>query len=259
VTVIATWNVNSVKARLAILCDWLAEKQPDIVCLQETKTIDESFPRLEIEDLGYNIETCGQKSYNGVALLAKQPIALEQTRLPGDESDTQARYIEALIGPLRIASLYLPNGNPITSEKFPYKLGWMDRLNSHAAHLLSLEEPTILAGDYNICPTNADVYDPAAFAEDALCQSESRNRFRTLCHLGYSDALRLHNPGPQLYSYWDYQGGAWPKDHGVRIDHLMLSPQATDLLVSAKVDRDPRGKPKASDHTPVMITLRDNL
>lgn len=255
--VIATWNVNSVKARLPILLDWLKEKQPDIVCLQEIKTVDDGFPRMEIEDLGYNIETCGQKSYNGVAILSKAPIDLELRRLPGDDSDEQARYLEAVIGTLRVVSLYLPNGNPIDTEKFPYKLGWMDRLNARARELLALEEAVVLAGDYNICPTDADVYDPKAFAGDALCQPESRARFRELSHMGYTDALRLLHPGPQLYSYWDYQAGAWQKDNGLRIDHLMLSPQATDRLVSARVDRDPRGKPKASDHTPVLIELRD--
>lgn len=256
---IATWNVNSIKARLPRVVEWLSEAQPDVVLLQEIKTVDEAFPRLEIEDLGYNVETHGQKTYNGVAILSKHPIDVEQIGLPGNESDEQARYLEAFTAGVRVAALYLPNGNPTEAgdgPKFHYKLGWMDRLITRTRSLLETEEAFVLGGDYNICPTDQDVYDPKGFANDALCRPESRGRYRALCNLGLTDAYRTLNPEPHTYSYWDYQGGAWARDMGLRIDHLLLSPQAADRLAASGIDRAPRGKEKASDHTPVWCDLR---
>jgi len=254
---IATWNVNSIKARLPLVVEWLRDFAPDVALLQEVKSLEENFPRLEVEDLGYNLAVCGQKSYNGVAVLSKAPLEDLTTALPGDAADDQARYLEATTFGLRVASIYLPNGNPIDGEKFPYKLAWMDRLTEHARTLLASEQPVVLGGDYNVCPTDDDVYDAAAFAEDALCQPESRRRFRALLNLGYTEAYRALHPEPHRYSYWDYQRGAWQKDNGVRIDHLLLSPQAADRLEAVDIDRTPRGKQKASDHTPVWCRLQD--
>ena len=256
-TSIATWNVNSIKARLPNALDWLKSAKPDVVLLQELKCIDDNFPRLEIEELGYNVVTHGQKTYNGVAILSKSPPEDVMVGLPGDKKDEQARYLEATINGLRIASIYLPNGNPIKTEKFTYKLAWMDRLIAHAEGLLASEQPVVLGGDYNVIPQDEDVYDPRAFANDALTQPESRQRFRTLLNLGFTDALRALHREPHLYTFWDYQGGGWQNDHGLRIDHFLLSPQAADRLESCEVDREPRGKPKASDHTPVVCRLRD--
>ncbi len=255
---IATWNVNSIKARLPRVLEWLSEAGPDVALLQETKTVDEGFPALEIEELGYNIAVCGQKSYNGVAILSKRPIEDVVTRLPGDDDDDQARYIEALIGDMRVASIYLPNGNPVDGPKFPYKLAWMDRLYDHARSLLAHEDSVVLGGDYNIAPTDADVYDPAVWADDALCRPEARARFRAILHLGYTEAYRSLHAAPGAYSFWDYQKGRWPRDEGVRIDHLLLSPQAADRLTACDIDKEPRGhKEKPSDHTPVWCDLKE--
>jgi exodeoxyribonuclease-3 len=256
---IATWNVNSIKARLPNALAWLKEFAPDVVLLQEIKTVDEGFPRMEIEDLGYNIETHGQKTYNGVAILSKSPIEDVSRGLPGDDTDEQARYIEGTVfGNLRVASIYLPNGNPIDTEKFPYKLGWMDRLYSHVQTCLEAEESIVFGGDYNVIPTNDDVYDPKAVDGDALTQPESRARFQAIKNLGLTDALRSFNHAPHQYSYWDYQRGAWQKDNGLLIDHLLLTPQAADRLTDAGIDKDPRGKEKASDHTPVWCVLENS-
>jgi exodeoxyribonuclease-3 len=252
---IATWNVNSIKARLPNVLAWLKTAEPDVVLMQEIKCIDDNFPRLEIEDAGYNVETHGQKTYNGVAILSKRPIEVERRGLPGDDADDQARYLEAFTGGLRVATIYLPNGNPVESDKFPYKLAWMERLTRHARDLLALEEPVVLGGDYNVCPTDADVYDPVGWANDALCRTESRANFRRLVFLGYTDAFRVLNPEPHRYSFWDYQGGAWQRDNGLRIDHLLLSPHAADLLKASDIDRGPRAEDKASDHTPVWCEL----
>ena len=256
-TTIATWNVNSVRRRLPNLLDWLNESGPDIVLLQETKVTDDQFPRAEIADVGYNLAVAGQKAYNGVALLSKSSIEVTQRVLPGDSSDTHARYIEALIGTVRVASLYLPNGNPIGTEKFNYKLSWMERLSSHAKHLLESEEAIIFGGDFNICPTDDDVYDPQGFADDALCHHASRSQYRILCHLGLTDAFWTLHPKPGSYSYWDYQAGSWNKDNGLRIDHLLLSPEAADRLQASGIDKTPRGKENPSDHTPVWCVLSD--
>ena len=255
---IATWNVNSIKARLPRVLEWLAEAAPDVALLQEIKTVEDGFPALEIEALGYNIAVCGQKSYNGVAILSKRPLEDVITRLPGDDGDEQARYIEAVIGDLRVASIYLPNGNPVDGPKFPYKLAWMDRLYDHAKGLLALEESLVLGGDYNIAPSDGDVYDPPAWADDALCRPDSRARFRAILHLGYTEAYRALHDAPGAYSFWDYQKGRWPRDEGLRIDHLLLSPQAADRLRACDIDKNPRGhKEKPSDHTPVWCELED--
>jgi exodeoxyribonuclease-3 len=255
VVTIATWNVNSVKARLPNLVAWLHEARPDVVCLQEIKCLEADFPALEIAGLGYHVEALGQRSYNGVALLSKEPARDVLRGLPGDPSDEQARYIEATIGDLRIASLYLPNGNPVDTEKYPYKLRWMKRLREHARRLLDAELPFVLAGDYNVAPTDADVYDPAAWREDALCRPETRKEYRALVNLGLVDAFRVYHREPHRYSFWDYQAGRWYRDEGLRIDHLLLSPQAADRLRGADIDRKPRGQEKASDHTPVWCEI----
>ena len=260
-TVVATWNVNSIKARLPRVIEWLQEFSPDVALLQELKTTDDTFPRMEIEELGYHVETVGQKSYNGVAVLSKQPIEVILRALPGDDSDEQARYLEADTCGLRVASIYLPNGNPTRDEsggdheKFSYKLGWMDRLVARGQTLMSEDMPVILGGDYNICPTDEDVYDAERFADDALCRSESRSRFRRLLNLGYTEGFRALDTTPHAYSYWDYQQGAWQKDNGLRIDHMLLSPEAADMLDKVGIDKTPRGKEKASDHTPVWVKL----
>ncbi len=254
---IATWNVNSIRARLPAVLEWLGAAAPDVVLLQETKVVAADFPELEIGDLGYNVAVCGQKAYNGVAILAKRPIEDVACGLPGDDHDDQARYIEALTGGVRVASIYLPNGNPVDSEKYPYNLGWMERLYAHARDLLALEEAFVLGGDYNIVPGDGDVYDPDAWADDALCRPESRARYRAIVHLGLTDAYRALNPEPGAYTFWDYQKGRWNRDEGLRIDHLLLSPHAADRLAACDIDRTPRGKPKASDHTPVWCELRE--
>ncbi len=253
---ISTWNVNSIKARLPNVLAWLKEAAPDVVLLQELKCMDEKFPRMEIEDAGYNVETHGQKTYNGVAILSKSPIEDVERGLPGDETDEQARYMEGTVfGKLRVAALYLPNGNPIDTDKFKYKLKWMDRLKAHIERALTDDELRLWGGDYNVIPTDGDVYNPAAFASDALTQPESRTRFRGMLYLGLTDAFRSFNTLPHQYSYWDYQASAWSKDNGLLVDFLLLSPYAADTLLSASIDKGPRGQEKASDHTPVLCEL----
>ena len=256
---IATWNINGVKARLDSLLTWLRTFEPDVVCLQEIKSVDEGFPTLEIGSLGYNVAVHGQKGFNGVAILSKLPLEDVRRGLPGDPEDVQSRYIEAVIPAgervVRVGGLYLPNGNPIGTEKFAYKLAWLERLEAHARTLLALEEPLVLCGDYNIIPEPEDAKTPAAWTEDALFQPESRRAWRRLLALGLTDAVRAVSPGPGVYTFWDYQAGAWQKDNGIRIDHLLLSPVAADLLVDAGVDRTPRGWEKPSDHTPAWVEL----
>jgi len=252
---IATWNVNSIKARLPRLLEWLKSAKPDVLLLQEIKVTDAAFPHQPIEDLGYNIATHGQKTYNGVAILSKRPLEDVICGLPGDKNDEQARYIEAVVNTVRVASIYLPNGNPTDSEKYPYKLAWMDRLIAHAKHILSNQEVIVLGGDYNIIPEDRDCYDPSAFVSDALCLPESRARWRQLQYLGLTEAFRARHPDISAFSYWDYQGGAWPKDNGLRIDHFLLSPQAADQLGNVEIDRVPRGKERPSDHTPVWCEI----
>lgn len=254
-TKIATWNVNSVKVRMPHLLAWLEEAKPDILCLQEIKCLAADFPTLELKGLGYHAEVVGQRSYNGVALLSREPARDVLCGLPGDERDEQARYVEATIGDLRVASIYLPNGNPVESDKYPYKLAWMKRLASRAAALLDSEVPAVLAGDYNVCPTDDDVYDPESWRDDALCRRESRAAFRVIANLGFIDAFRARHAEPHRYTFWDYQQGRWHRDEGLRIDHLMLSPQAADRLEACDIDKGPRAKEKASDHTPIWCTL----
>jgi exodeoxyribonuclease-3 len=255
---IATWNVNSLRARLPRVTDWLAEAHPDVLLVQETKVQDEDFPSEIIEDLGYNTAVHGQKSYNGVAIFSKFPIEDISRGLPGDDQDTQARYIECFTGGARVASIYLPNGNPYPGEKFEYKLSWMKRLVKKTSKLLENEEVLILGGDFNVCPTDDDVYDPQAWVDDALCRIESRNHFRELLNLGLTNAFRTYHAGPGKYSYWDYTRGAWQKDFGLLIDHLLLSPEAADRLSGSGIDKGPRGKEKPSDHTPVWCELEDH-
>ncbi|WP_122465758.1 MULTISPECIES: exodeoxyribonuclease III [Brevundimonas] len=257
---IATWNVNSVNARLPTVLAWLEAAQPDVVCFQEIKCVDEKFPREPIEALGYNIETHGQKTYNGVAILSKLPMSVERRGLPGDDTDEQARYIEALIEaprPVRVGGLYLPNGNPIATEKFAYKLAWFERLRRHATDLLTLEESFVLCGDYNVIPMPEDAKNPTAWTGDALFQPESRAAFRALKYLGLADAHEIGNEPAGTYTFWDYQAGAWQRDHGIRIDFHLLSPQAADRFQSIETHRDARDMEKPSDHVPVVIDLAD--
>jgi len=256
---IATWNVNSIKVRTPNLIEWLKEAAPDVVCLQELKCLEDAFPFGPIEDLGYNIAVHGQKTYNGVAILSKYRLDDVTKGLPGDDSDEQSRYLEAVLtvnGTLfRIATIYLPNGNPVDSDKFAYKLAWMDRLVAHAKTLLAYEEPLVLAGDYNVIPTADDVHDPAAWAGDALFRPETRARFHKLMNIGLTDAFRACHTESHRYTFWDYQAGAWQKDHGIRIDHLLLSPQAADRLLACDIDKVVRGREKPSDHVPVWATF----
>lgn len=252
---IASWNVNSVKARLSHLVAWLQAEKPDIVLLQETKVVAEAFPTGEIADAGYNAAVVGQKSYNGVAVLSKRPIDVLASCLPGDCDDSHARYLEAFTDGVRVASIYLPNGNPAASDRFAYKLAWLDRLYQHARTLLASEDAIVLGGDYNVAPTDEDVYDPYGWRKDALCRPESRAGFRKLCYLGLTDAVRALHPTVPHYTWWDYRAGAWAGDQGLRIDHLLLSPQAADRLNAAGIDRTPRSWERASDHAPVWCDL----
>ena len=255
---IATWNVNSINARIETVAGWFEEAMPDVACLQEIKCVDERFPTEPFERLGYNVALHGQKSYNGVALLSRTPLEDVRRGLPGDDADDHARYIEAVVSgprPVRVASIYLPNGNPIGTDKFAYKLAWMARLNAHARSLLELEEPLVLAGDYNVIPEPEDADNPPSWMGDALFQPETRSAFRALKWLGLSDAYLAADGGPGRYTFWDYQAGAWHRDHGIRIDHLLLSPQAADHLRSVVIHRDVRSRPKPSDHVPVVAEL----
>lgn len=255
---IATWNIAGIKARLTTLTHWLEQYQPDIICLQEVKSVDEDFPRSTIQSLGYHIETHGQKSFNGVAILSKQSPDEILRRLPGDSDDIQARYIEAVYstdtGVLRIASLYLPNGNPVDSDKYPYKLNWMKRLQNHAINLLKYEEPLVLAGDYNVISSIKDAKNPQQWVGDALYLPKTRESFHETVNLGFYDAVNCVSDNAN-YTFWDFQAGAWPKDNGINIDHLLLSPEVADLLLSANVQREVRGWEKPSDHVPVFIEL----
>ena len=256
---IATWNVNSIRQRMENLQAWLKERQPDIVCLQEIKCVDEAFPREPLEALGYNVAVHGQKTFNGVALLSKLPFDEVAPGLLGDDGDVQARFLEALVstkdGVLRVVSLYLPNGNPAPGEKYDYKLKWMDRLTNFSRERLKLEEPMVLAGDYNVIPTPSDARRPEAWSKDALFLPPTREKFRALLNLGLTDAIRAGSDAFDLYTFWDYQAGAWAKNDGIRIDHLLLSPQAADRLIDAGIDRHVRSWDKPSDHVPVFVDL----
>jgi exodeoxyribonuclease III len=257
---IASWNVNSVKVRLPHLLDFLTSAQPDVLCLQEIKCPADDFPRLEIAALGYHVEALGQRAYNGVALVSKQPARDVTTGLPGF-ADEQARYIEATFategdgGEVRIASAYIPNGNPSGTDKFTYKLAWMEKLVDHAQDLLRRESPFVIAGDYNVCPTDEDLYDPVGWRDDALCRIETRARYRALLHSGLTDAYRVFHRESHRYTFWDYQAGRWNRDEGLRIDHLLLSPQAVDRVAACEIDKTPRAKERASDHTPIWCEL----
>ena len=258
---IATWNVNSVKARLDTAVAWLKEASPDVCCFQEIKTVEGAFPSDAFESLGYNCAVHGQKTYNGVAILSKRPMEDVVKGLPESGDDDHARYIEAVVPMesgrmVRVASVYVPNGNPPDSDKYPYKLDWLARLKRHAERLLALEEPLVLAGDYNVIPTADDCHDPAVWANDALFLPETRAAFRRIVNLGLTDAFRACHAEPHRYTFWDYQGGAWTKDHGIRIDHMLLSPQAADLLVGSAIERKVRAWEKPSDHVPVLCELR---
>jgi exodeoxyribonuclease-3 len=255
---IATFNINGVKARLNALIEWLDEDKADVVLLQEIKSVDEGFPREVLEDRGWRVETHGQKSFNGVAILSKLPLEDITRGLPGDAADEQARWIEAtVIGDraVRVCGLYLPNGNPAPGPKYDYKLSWMARMRERAAALLATEEPVVMAGDYNIIPQDEDAARPEAWREDALALPESRAAFRRILNLGFTEAFRTRVAGPGHYSFWDYQAGAWEKNNGIRIDHLLLSPQAADLLRDVQIDKEVRGRDKPSDHVPVWIEL----
>ena len=256
---LATWNVNSIKVRLEAATAWLKEAVPDVVVLQEIKCVDENFPTAAFEELGYNCAVHGQKTYNGVAILSRRPLEDVTPRLPGGDSDDHACYLQAIVpgdnGTVRVASIYAPNGNPIGTEKFTYKLGWLERLTARAKALLVQEESLALMGDYNIIPEPDDVWDPKAWLGDALFQPESRAALRRLEYLGLTDAFRACNAESHQYTFWDYQAGAWQKNHGIRIDHILLSPQAADRLKGSGIDKHVRDRDKPSDHVPVWCEL----
>jgi len=268
---IATWNINGVKARLETLLAWLKKDQPDIACLQEIKSVDEAFPRNEIEALGYHVETLGQKTFNGVALLSKKSPDEVMRGLPiidkQSADDEQARFIEAVYsttkGVIRVACLYLPNGNPVIiegqgadgiSDKYAYKLAWMDRLIEHAKGRLAFEEPFIMAGDYNVIPAPQDAAKIELWHDDALYLPQTREKFRALLGLGFNDAVRLASDD-ELFSFWDYQAGAWQKNNGIRIDHILLSPEAVDHIHGILIQKQLRGHEKPSDHVPVWLDI----
>jgi exodeoxyribonuclease-3 len=256
---IATFNINGIKARLPALLDWLQEAAPDVVALQEIKCLDDAFPRLELDGLGYNVETCGQKGFNGVAILSKRPMEDIARGLPGDDGDAEARWIEATVvgerGAVRVCCLYLPNGNPAPGARYDYKLAWMERLRARAIELIETEQPALLAGDYNAIPEARDAARPESWREDALFLPQTRAAWRSSVNLGWSDAVREVTQEDKVYSFWDYQAGAWQKNNGIRIDHILLSPQAADRLSGAGIDADVRGREKPSDHVPVWVEL----
>ena len=252
---IATFNINGIKARIEALPRWLHEAAPDVVCLQEIKSVDEGFPGAMFRDMGYFVETHGQKGFNGVALLSRLPLGDVVRGLPGDPDDVQARWIEATVRGVRICGLYLPNGNPAPGPKYDYKLGWMARMEARVQVLLAGERPLVFAGDYNVIPQPMDAAKPANWVTDALYLPDTRAAYRRLVNLGLTDAFRVREPGPGQYSFWDYQAGAWERNNGIRIDHLLLSPQAADMLTEVRIDKAVRGGDKPSDHVPVWVML----
>ena len=256
---IASFNINGIKARINALPDWLDAAKPDVVILQEIKSVDEAFPSEIFEERGYNVETHGQKSFNGVALLSKHPLEDVNRGLPGDDSDEQARWIEATVvgdhSALRVCGLYLPNGNPAPGPKFDYKLGWMTRLKDRALTLLHEETPFLMAGDYNIIPQAEDAATPDSWRDDALFRTEARTAWREILNLGLTDAFRARVQGPGHYSFWDYQAGAWDRNNGIRIDHFLLCPQTADRLRDVAIDKEIRGREKPSDHVPIWVDL----
>jgi exodeoxyribonuclease-3 len=255
---IASWNINGIKARIDAATTWLTSASPDVACLQEIKCVDDAFPREAFGELGYNVAVHGQKGFNGVAVLSKLPLDDATPGLAGDPEDVQARYLEAVIsvpsGVLRLLNIYLPNGNG-SPEKFAYKLAWMTRLKERVKTLLALEEPFIVAGDFNVIPAPEDVYNPEAWMDDALFRPETRAHFQALLNLGLTDAFRACHDEPHRFTFWDYQAGAWQKNHGLRIDHLLLSPQAADKLLACDIDPNPRSWEKPSDHVPIVVEL----
>ncbi len=250
--VVASWNVNSIKAHLEVVRRWLAAVRPDVVLLQEIKCTEEAFPHEPLRELGYHAAVRGQPGFHGVAILSVEPIQVLASTLPGDSEDSQARYIEGRTCGLRLASVYAPNGNPVGSDRFAYKLRWLERMRRHAAELLMADELLVLGGDWNVIPEELDCHDPEAWAEDALFRPESRAAFRALLHLGLYDAFRTCHPQARAYTFWDYQGRAFQLDHGIRIDHLLCGPLAIDRLVEVWIDREPRGWRHTSDHTPIL-------
>jgi exodeoxyribonuclease-3 len=259
---IASWNINGVRARLEGVLTWLKETSPDVACFQEIKSLTEAFPTEPFEALGYSLAVHGQKGFNGVAVLTKRRFDEITVRgLPGDAADLHARYIEVCVprkgGTVRVGNLYLPNGNPLGSEKFAYKLAWMKRFTARARALLELEEVFLLLGDYNVIPEPIDAKEPEAWVNDALFQPEARAAFRALLNLGLTDAVRACLPAGGIYTFWDYQAGAWQKDRGIRIDHILASPQAADRIASAGIDKFTRAWEKPSDHVPVWVEIRE--
>lgn len=255
---IATFNINGIKARIEALPAWLEAAKPDVVCLQEIKSVDDAFPREVFEAMGYQVETHGQKSFNGVAILSKFALEDVVRGLAGDAADEQARWIEAtVVGKcaVRICGLYLPNGNPVPGPKYDYKLAWMARMQARVQELLALEEPVVFCGDYNVIPQDEDAAKPEVWREDALALPQSRAAYRRLLNLGLTDAFRARNQTAGQYSFWDYQAGAWERNNGIRIDHHLLSPQAADLLRDCQIDKQVRAGEKPSDHVPVWIEL----
>ncbi|MEI4231768.1 exodeoxyribonuclease III [Roseovarius sp. D22-M7] len=256
---IASFNINGIKARLAALTDWLDAAEPDVVLLQELKSVDENVPREPFEDRGYNVETHGQKGFNGVAILSKRPLEDVTRGLPGDTHDEQARWIEATVmgerRAVRLCGLYLPNGNPAPGPKYDYKLDWMKRLRARAADLLASEEPVLMGGDYNVIPQDEDAAKPDAWRDDALALPDSRAAFRRILNLGFTEAFRARHQGPGHYTFWDYQAGAWNRNDGIRIDHFLLSPQAADLMTDCHIEKEVRGREKPSDHVPVWVEI----
>ena len=255
---IASFNINGIKARATALCDWLDEAAPDVALLQEIKSVDEGFPSELFEDRGYNVATHGQKSFNGVAILSKLPLEDITRGLPGDPEDEQARWIEATVvgkQALRICGLYLPNGNPVPGPKYDYKLAWMDRLYRRAQELIQDPMPALMAGDYNIIPQSEDASRPDAWTKDALFLPQSRDKFRTIVNLGFTDAFRARHHGAGHYSFWDYQAGAWNRNDGIRIDHFLLTPSCADVLQDCQIDHQIRGREKPSDHVPIWVKL----
>jgi exodeoxyribonuclease III len=264
---IATFNINGIKARFDALIAYVQTANPDVICLQEIKSVDEGFARAPFEELGYEVQTHGQKSFNGVALLSKLPLSDVRRGLGGDSTDEQARWIEAVVHgarPVRVCGLYLPNGNPvefgpddqpIIAGKYGYKLAWMARMTQRVREVLAAEEAAVFCGDYNIIPADIDAAKPQAWARDALALPASRAAYRGLINLGLTDAVRSQNAGAGVYSYWDFQAGAWERNNGIRIDHHLLTPQAADLLQSTGIDKSERGGARPSDHVPVWITL----
>lgn len=258
--IISTFNINGIKARIEALPAYLAAEKPDVVCLQEIKSVDAGFPRELFEDMGYQVETHGQKGFNGVAILSRFPLEDVTRGLPGDDSDEQARWIEATVmgpRPLRVCGLYLPNGNPVPGPKYDYKLAWMARMEARVRALLATEEPFLCAGDYNVIPQDEDAAKPEVWRDDALALPQSREAFRRMLNLGLTEAFRARVQGPGHYSFWDYQAGAWERNNGIRIDHILLSPQAADRLTGVGIDKGVRAGEKPSDHVPVWVTLDD--